>query len=412
MKAWQKQLGILVLFKIAYLSLVTGMVLLFPAGKNSQLSLVDHIRWTPEGHPTLKSYFTTWDAGHYLYLSEHGYHAGDVTCAFYPLWPLLIRWFSILTCGDHIISGMVLANAFSLAGFFILFKVVSNRYGPSTAWRAVALLLAFPGSLFYQFVYTEGLYFFLLMLLCFALDEKCPTVALAAGFLLPLTRAVGIFSILPIALYVIARSSCRGTNTAKLLNWIRRTANPGDKQEMRVEKLCVISASPTRLSDWWLPMAPLCGWALYLTLMWSWTGNAFEGFGAQRYWGAQSISNLLNVPMFAVALVTPTCWHGYIGSACDRLAFIALIYCLPLVWRLDKIWFVWAIVLGVVPAMSGHFTSFIRFESTVFPLFVALAAWFNSKGRMRSVLWLLTLATSVALHLTLLWRFVYFQWAG
>src|SRR5438105_2930989 len=35
--------------------------------------------------------FSTWDAQHYLYLSESGYHAGQMSNAFFPLFPLLIH---------------------------------------------------------------------------------------------------------------------------------------------------------------------------------------------------------------------------------------------------------------------------------------------------------------------------------
>jgi hypothetical protein len=412
MRNWHKQLGVLLLFKIAYLLLVTQMVLLFPAGKDSEMGPVDHIRWTAEGHPTFESYFTTWDAGHYLYLSEHGYHTGQEQCAFYPLWPLVIRWFSILTGGDLIISGMILANAFSLAGFFIFFRLVAKRLGESIAWGSVALLLAFPGSLFFQFIYSESLFFLLVMLVSLGLEHDRMSVAISAAFLLPLTRAIGIFCVFPIALHLIRQwPKDAWPKFAKRLGvarWTQRLLVPDEAEPLQA----AVAAASIRGPNWWLLAAPFYGWAVYFLLMWGWTNNPFEGFGAQRFWGVQSINNLVNVPKFAVALFTPTCWHGYIGSGLDRLAFVMLLYTLPLIWRLDKVWLAWAIVLGVVPAMSGDFTSFTRFASTVFPVFAALAAWFMQKGRGITVLGISIFIVLVVLHAILLRRFVYFQWAG
>jgi hypothetical protein len=412
MKAWHKQLGVLLLFKIAYLLLVTQMVLLFPAGKDSEMGPVDHIRWTAEGHPTFESYFTTWDAGHYLYLSEHGYHTGQEQCAFYPLWPLLVRWFSIFTCGDHIMAGMILANAFSLAGFFIFLRLVSKRFGDRIAWSSVALLLTFPGSLFFQFIYSESLFFLLVMLLCFGLEENRFAVALIAAFLLPLTRAVGIFCVFPLTLYLIRQLPKdvwpKLSKRLGVARWTQRLLVPDQAEPLQGNT----AATSIREPNWWLLAAPIYGWALYFALMWTCTGNPFEGFAAQRYWGVQSIGNLFNVPKFAAAFVNPTCWHGYIGSTLDRAAFVLQLCCMPLIWRLDRIWFVWSVVLGVVPAASGHFTSFTRFESTVFPVLVAMAVWFSRGGQASAILRVITLTTFFVLHLILVRHFLYFHWAG
>jgi hypothetical protein len=284
MNKWQRQLGILFLFKIIYLLVVAGMVLLFPAAKNSPMGHVEHVRWTTEGHPTFESYFTTWDAGHYLYLSEHGYHAGHEQCAFYPLWPLLIRWFSIATGGDHIISGMILANGFSLAGFFIFFRLVAKRLGEPIAWRSVALLAAFPGSLFFQFIYSESLFFFLVMLLCFALEENLLSLAFVSALLLPMTRAVGIFCVLPIAIHLVARWSRQfALNTEKRFGLVHCIGTfPHHAQP---DTVGTVSACTIRPANLWLPVAPFYGWAVYFVLMWRWTGNPFEGFEAQRFWG-------------------------------------------------------------------------------------------------------------------------------
>ncbi len=156
-------------------------------------------RWPRQGGPTFASHFAGWDAGYYLSLSEDGYTAGDQACAFYPLWPLLIRWFSVLTGGNHLIAGMVLANVFSLAAWIIFYHVAARRFGEKTAWWALVLLIIFPGSLFYQFIYSEPLFFLLVMVLWLGLEQNRYGLAWSAAFLLPLTRGIGIFAVLPIA---------------------------------------------------------------------------------------------------------------------------------------------------------------------------------------------------------------------
>ena len=61
--------------------------------------------------------------------------------------------------------------------------------------------------------------------------------------------------------------------------------------------------------------------------------------------------------------------------------FIILLYTLPLKWRLGKDLLVWTYVLGIMPAMSGAFISFTRYESPAFPMFIALAVFFVGTKR-------------------------------
>jgi hypothetical protein len=167
---------------------------------------------------------------------------------------------------------------------------------------------------------------------------------------------------------------------------------------------------PHRAWAWWLPFTPLGGLGCYMGLMWHWAGSPFEGFAAQQYWGVHSISNLWNMPKFVIGLFNPTTWHEFTGSLMDRCVFILLLYCLPVIWRLGKDLFVWTLVLGVVPAMSGTFTSFTRFASCVLPMFIALAVLLSKPERR----WLrfTTVTVFAGLHVVLLWRFVNFRWAG
>jgi hypothetical protein len=67
-------------------------------------------------------------------------------------------------------------------------------------------------------------------------------------------------------------------------------------------------------------------------------------------------------------------------------------------------------MLGVIPAMSGTFTSYTRFASCAFPLFIALGVGF-SRREWRWPRYAL-LAVFATLHVVLVWRFVNFRWAG
>lgn len=163
-------------------------------------------------------------------------------------------------------------------------------------------------------------------------------------------------------------------------------------------------------APWLLVGMPVLGWGAYLGLMWIWTGHPLAGIEAQQYWHVHAIGNLWNIPKFVTGFFDVTVWHGFTGSALDRCGFVLLLYALPLLWRMGKDLLMWTLMLGILPAMSGTFVSFLRFESCAFPVFLAGAALFTGLKRR----WPLAafLAMSALLHGILLWRFVNYRWAG
>lgn len=390
--------GAVFLFKLIYLSLVAcaiwGWADLDTGSFNSLMR-----QWPLNGAPTFGSHFAAWDGAHYLFLSEQGYVAGTSSCAFYPLWPLWIRWLAPLAGGDLLWSGLLWSNVFSGIGFALFYRVVAVRYGHRIGILSLVFLLAFPGSLFFQFIYSESLFFLLLMVLWWSLQGNRWGWIVLSGFLLPLTRAVGLLAMLPILWHLITRRP--------IFTWMPKFARrlSADGTVIKTE------ASWHNAPAWLLAGVPLLGFATYLGLMHAWTGNSLEGLQAQRFWGnVHSASNALNPIKTAAALFNPTTVHEFTGSVVDRTCFIFMLYCLPLCLKLDRSFAVWIYMLGVFPAMSGTFTSFTRYASTVFPMFVALGVLLAAREhtRWRNVL----LAVFLAGHLILLWRFVNWRWAG
>ena len=394
--SWQRVLVWVVVFKIVYLSVLYAGLVASPSMDTVSFR-GKAIRWPRQGDPVFASHFATWDAAHYLYLSEAGYGPGAPSCAFYPLWPLMMRWSAPLFGGNHVLAGMVLSNLLSTAGFLVFFRVTARRFGEQAACWSVVFLVSFPGSLFYQFVYSESLFFLLLMLLWEGLEEERYGQAWWAALFLPLTRAVGVFSLLPIAWHLLSKRPF----------WIAKSAGSFPPE---FECLPARIEATRNLRFYSLLAAPLAGWGIYFGLMWHWTGNPFWGFEAQKFWGVHSVWNLVNLPKFVLALFSPATLHDFTGSSLDRCLFLLLLYTLPVVWKLGKDLVLWAYVLGIMTAMSGEFTSYTRFAATAFPLFIALAVFFAEKRRFRPRVCFL--AVSGALHLILLWQFVNFRWAG
>lgn len=155
--------------------------------------------WPGEGVLTMESYFATWDGAHYLRLSEFGYKAGSYSCAFYPLWPGTIRAGAAAMGGRPLLASMVLANALSVLGFWLFYRLVERHWGAMIGRDALILMLAFPGALFFSFPYSESLYFVVLMIFFWGLELERWSWTALSGFLLSLARPLGVFVVLPLA---------------------------------------------------------------------------------------------------------------------------------------------------------------------------------------------------------------------
>ena len=156
-----------------------------------------------------------------------------------------------------------------------------------------------------------------------------------------------------------------------------------------------------------------------------WTaGDMWAGFKAQEYFVVHSVLNLVDLPKFVTKYFNPISLHTFAGSLIDRVAFAFLVILIPSIVRFDRRMLPWVYIFGILPAMSGSFTSFLRFESTVFPIAIALAALVTGRMGFGGALvanprvvqrWALGMTIVVAFflaHVFFCWRVVNDRWVG
>ena len=140
---------------------------------------------------------TTWDGAWYLRIAADGY-AERQSAAFFPLYPLLIRFLSTVTGLSHPASGLVISNLAFLAALFLLYRLVGDRYGSGLATRATWLLALTPMGFFFSALYTESLFLCLsLAAVVLAREGRWTSTAIALA-LVTLTRSAGVFVIVPV----------------------------------------------------------------------------------------------------------------------------------------------------------------------------------------------------------------------
>jgi hypothetical protein len=338
----------------------------------------ENVHWPPGEAPSLVTAYKTWDGHHYLYLSDRGYQPDTISNAFYPLWPLLIRLGSYLFLGNHLVSALVLSNLFSVAGLLLFHYFVRNHHGEEVADVATLLLVAYPGALFFAFPYTESLFFLLAVLFFLALYRRDYLAAALASFFLPLTRSVGVFVGAPF-FYDMYR-------------WWK------ERRKMQLSDLAYL-------------IAPLLGMLTYFLLMYVSTGNPLEGMDAQKYFiGQRSLSKLFDLPALVRSFAQIKLWHGVLDSVFDRLWFVVLLLFLFKIWKMDRRYFWFSVLMGVFPVMTGTFWSFTRFLVVIFPVFIA-AAEILSKEKWKGFRWTI-IGILFSLQIVFLIRHINNYWAG
>jgi len=148
------------------------------------------------------------DGFHYMSIAQNGY--SDYEQAFFPLYPLLIKYLAIITFNNYVWAAMIITYTALCVWLFILYTLVRLDFSPKVSKWTLVFILFSPVGFFFGAVYTESL-FLMLVLASFLFARK--KMWLAAGLFVGLasaTKFVGIF-VLP-ALIVEWYMVYRGKN--------------------------------------------------------------------------------------------------------------------------------------------------------------------------------------------------------
>ncbi len=122
---------------------------------------------------------------------EHGHVAGS-TIAFFPLFPLSIRWLSDLTGLTPLAAGITVTTVTGLTAMIGVWALVRHYADQGSADRATLLVAVFPGSFVLSMVYSEGWALTFLAFGLLALLQKRWVLAGILGLLASFTTPVAL----------------------------------------------------------------------------------------------------------------------------------------------------------------------------------------------------------------------------
>ena len=341
-----------------------------------------------------------WDGEHYVTLAMGGYlHPPDnVSPAFFPMYPLLLRSFAELFGGPISKEALsVWAPLISLLflpfALYFIYQIALEVWDEPVARGTVLILAFFPTTFFLNAAYTESLFLALSAGSVWAMRVRKDLLlaCVLAGFAAA-TRNVGIFLVVPL-----------------MYEWIK------DVERFRWRGV-------------YLLLAP-GGLFVYMVYLWVRFGDPLLFYTAQESWGRHATGPLDTASRAwgaavegASRLLDPDLWaHPTLSNAANQLAgasnffnlgffVFAMIVLLAGSRYLPLSLTVYGLLLVAPAALFGTPGSPLmgtpRYVLVAFPVFIVLALLF--KNRVLLVGWLVvsTLVSLVLCGLFVSWRFV------
>ncbi len=320
------------------------------------------VRDQPVGD-VIQQLWMKWDAGWYLSIAAHGYQyvpGAQSSVAFFPLLPILIRLAEILT--DPVTAGVLVVNLSVAAAYVLLYALVRFEFpdDEGIARRTLLYIAFFPTAIYSLFIYTEGLFLlFAVATFYFARRERW-SLSIAAAILCSAARAPGVILWAVVALewaraqgFTLRTSRQRGA-WSRLIQGIRRAPLTA----------AAIAIVPFGLFS-------------YMAYLNSAFGDPLVFYQVQAAWGRPSAS------FFAHSL--PAVGSFFSALAAGQQVMIESLFNVPLVvaavviavivwWRLGASYGLFTLASILIP-ISSSLTSFARYASVLFPLFMILALW-------------------------------------
>jgi hypothetical protein len=324
------------------------------------------------------------DAGWYGDLAMHGY-AWDRTfqrqrnIAFFPAMPMIMRQVAIpfglrdgtLSRERRMLRALWAGVAVSLGAFFwglhYLIRFGREVIGPERAPNAALLLAAYPFAIFFNAPYTEALFLLAAVGASYHFIRGEWRASSCWGLLAGLTRPNGCFLSVPLGILALQYAYglyFGGANGGPGATLAATPLTPAEK--LRASSLRFLVAA--------MPGLGMLAFTVYLygiTDVWFAWARSHEAWG-RSYQGLTQFTTaygwLRDEPFLEVVAGVPFNSLNTIGV----LFGLALTY--PVFRRLGVAWGVFVLVTLVPPLFAGGVLSMGRVTSTLFPLFLALAA--------------------------------------
>lgn len=310
--------------------------------------------------PFLLTSFANFDGLHYITIAHFGY---TINAGFFPLFPILLQTMgaiislplSLQIDTALLYAGIILNSFLFLFSLYVLYGLLRADYKNKTILQTTIFLLCFPTSFFFATVYSESLFFCLLLLVFYFSRKRQWLLVAVFGLLLTSTRFVGI-AILPAIIYEFIK--LEKISIKKFPNnWILWV------------KLSVVS------------LTTMCGIGMYAVFNYIKWGDPLFFIHAQgAFNNNRSVSSLVLFPQTIfryikiLFTVSPAIYEWWVAFL-ELSMFLFIVGMLILAWKkkVRTSYLIFSVLCILIPSMTGTFTGLPRYVLVLFPCFIAIA---------------------------------------
>lgn len=318
--------------------------------------------------------FGNFDGVHYINIAKEGYWAAN-TQAFFPGYPLLIRYFKILD--SFFITGIFLSNLMFLFSLFILYKLFRLDFDERVSLGSLLLLISFPTAYYFGSIYSESLFLFFCVTCIYLIRSGKFFWAGAFCALATATRILGIFLILLMVIEIIQNK-----------NWNK--------------KMILIKITS-------LFLAPL-GIVVYMYYLFIYYHDPLYFLSVQPAFGAERSGNqvvLLPQVLFRYLKIFTTVNPVSVGFFNALLEFIMTIIPLSVILYLAKrvrlSYLIFTVGCLLLPTSTGTLSSMPRYALMSFLVFPVIVTCLKSKTKYLVIIFSILQMVLVSLFIRGYW---------
>ncbi len=232
-----------------------------------------------------------WDANWYHDIAKYGYadpnisnSEGQVPWAFFPLFPMLIRAFYLLTDQDILIIGTIINSIAFISALYMAFRyIILTRENVYKAVLFVIFMTFGIYSFYFTALYTEAIFLFLLVSSLYHLKKRNYLITGVFGALLSATRNTGVLLIIAVIVQYI--SDYMKNSTEKSIKHFIKEVTSNEKFI-----LCLAI----------IPLGIFC----YMFYLWNLTGDPLAFMRVQIVWG-RSLHNPFYILLRSLCSIHP-----------------------------------------------------------------------------------------------------------
>lgn len=296
------------------------------------------------------------DGQRYTSIAQNGYGTGELV--YFPVYPILIKFLSTIF-GNSLFTlnliGQVLSNLFFIISLFGIYKLIRIDFSEKIANITIISLLLFPTSFYFATVYTESLFFALLVWIFYFARRKKWLLASVLGIIISATRVIGVFVLLSVA-----------------IEWFIQ------KKEKNILNLPVVVLT--------IP-AGLLGYMYYIYKK---TGDFLAFYSEQAHEGEHRSTHIITLPQVYYRYlfeIFPNLSLNYFPTVFTTslefvLSTLFLIVSVILFFKTRLSYAIYAFIGVLIPTFLGSFSSMPRYVLVIFPVFIFLSQYLSkSKAR-------------------------------